>query len=89
MTDNATKKANEPVPQPAETDLSKEIEQSADRQPGEQVRAVRVFNDCYRCNWWVQDKTPTSFWLTSGTISKSQLLRATMTSAGLHVEQVM
>src|SRR6188768_1309773 len=57
MTDIATKTkrpAVAPKP-PAVEDLSKEIEQSVERLADERVRAVRVFDDFYRCNWWVRD----------------------------------
>jgi len=37
---------------PAEKDLSREIERAVLREPLDQVRCVRVFDDCYRCNWW-------------------------------------
>jgi hypothetical protein len=67
-------------------DLSREIEQSLDRQPDERVRTVRLFGDCYRCNWWVEDKTPHPFWLATGTIRKSRFLRATKSNDQLLIE---
>ena len=76
------------APQPASADLSREVELSAERQPDESIRAVRVFENHYRCNWWVKEGSPHSFWLASGTIRKSRLLRATMTSSGLKIEDV-
>ena len=69
-------------------DLSKEIEHSVDRQPDEQVKSVRLFDDFYRCNWWVEDKTPHPFWISTGKIRKSSFLRATKTSTGLLIEDV-
>lgn len=69
-------------------DLSKEIEQSIEREKGEQIRTVRVFGDCYRCNWWVHDKMPNQLWLTTGKITKSRLLRATKKNDKLLVENV-
>ena len=33
-------------------DLSAEICQFMDRQPGDDVRCTHVCNDNYRCNWW-------------------------------------
>jgi hypothetical protein len=69
-------------------DLSREIEQSLDRQPDERVRTVRLFGDCYRCNWWVEDKTPHPFWLATGTIRKSRFLRATKSNDQLLIEVV-
>ena len=38
----------------ATEDLSEAIEGSIDKQPGEEVRSVRVYGDHYRCNWWVR-----------------------------------
>jgi hypothetical protein len=85
MTDEATKTTKASAP--AE-DLSREIEQTVDRKPDEQVRTVRLFGDCYRCNWWVEDKKSYPFWLVTGTIRRSQFIRATRTSTGLHVENL-
>jgi hypothetical protein len=88
MTDIATKgKAAVSVP-PAAEDLSNEIEQSMERQPDERVKAVRVFGDYYRCNWWVQDRKPQLVWLPTATIRKSRFLRAEKTTDGLLVEDI-
>jgi hypothetical protein len=56
-------------------DLSKEIEQSMERQADERIRVVRVFDNFYRCNWWVRDKTPHAFWLPAETIRKSRFVQ--------------
>lgn len=88
MIENATKEKNAVPPRPAVEDLSKEIEQSMERQHDDRIMVVRVFDNCYRCNWWAQDKTPHPFWLPTGTIRKSQFLRATKTSDGLLIEDV-
>ena len=72
----------------ASEDLSRAIEQSMERQPDEQVRSVRLFDNFYRCNWWVQDKTPHPFWLTTGKIRKSSFLRVTRAADGLLIEKV-
>ena len=72
----------------ASEDLSRAIEQSVARQPDEQVRSVRLFGNFYRCNWWVQDKTPHPFWLTSGKIRKSSFLRVTKAGDELLIEKV-
>jgi hypothetical protein len=69
-------------------DLSREIEQSAERQPDEIIKAIRVYNDYYRCNWWVQDKSTHGFWLATGTIRKSRLLQATKAANGLQLKDV-
>jgi hypothetical protein len=66
-------------------DLSKEIEHSMDRKPNERIKVVRLFDNCYRCNWWTEDKKPQAFWLTTGTISKSSFLRVTRGAAGLQI----
>ena len=55
-------------------DLSKEIALSLERKPDERLRVVRLFGDCYRCNWWVQDPGPHPFWLSTGTIRKSRFI---------------
>jgi hypothetical protein len=47
-----------------------------------------VFDDCYRCNWWVQDARPQLFWLPGATIRKSRFLRASKTGDGLLVEDI-
>jgi hypothetical protein len=75
-------------PKPAFEDLSREIEKTAERQHDERIKVVRVFNDYYRCNWWAQDESTRSFWLATGTIRKSRLLRATKTNDILLMEDV-
>ena len=74
--------------QPASEDLSKAIEQTVERQPDEQVRSVRLFDNFYRCNWWVQDKTPHPVWLTTGKIRKSSFLRVTRAGDALRIEKI-
>jgi hypothetical protein len=76
------------VTPPKNEDFSKEIEHSMERASNEHIKVVRVFDNCYRCNWWAQDKSPQAFWLASGTIKKSRFVRATKTSTGLLVEDV-
>ena len=89
MTEEATNEGEKKVSSRFGTeDLSKEIEQSIERQPDDQVKTVRVFGDCYRCNWWVEDKTPHQFWLATGKIRKSRFLRATKTNAHLLVVEL-
>jgi hypothetical protein len=70
----------------AEGDLSKEIALLLERKADERIRVVRLFGDCYRCNWWVQDPGPHPFWLATGTIRKSRFLRASMTGDRLRIE---
>jgi hypothetical protein len=87
MTTNPIEEKVPTVPQGKE-DLSREIEQTLERKADERVKAVRVFDDCYRCNWWVQEKTPKAFWLASGSISKSRFIRARRTGTGLQIDNV-
>ena len=87
MTENATTEKKPPVTPVAE-DFSKELEHSMERQSNEHIKVVRVFDNCYRCNWWAPDKSPQAFWLSSGTIRKSRFVRATKTTTGLLVEDV-
>jgi hypothetical protein len=49
---NPPGKAPDPAVPSAEKDLSREIERAVVREPMDQVRCVRVFGNCYRCNWW-------------------------------------
>jgi hypothetical protein len=73
---------------PHAEDFSKEIESSMERRPHEQIKVVRVFDNCYRCNWWAPDKSPQSYWLASGTIRRSRFVRATKSTQGLLIEDV-
>jgi hypothetical protein len=78
-----------PAPQsPATEDFSQAIEQTMDRQPDEQVRCVRVFEDRYRCNWWIREQT--THWMSFGTgvIRKSLFLRATQKADKLVIEDL-
>ena len=58
-------------------DLSKAIRDSIDRQPGEEVRSVRVYGDHYRCNWWVRDATTGPGYVHAGRITRSKFLHVT------------
>jgi hypothetical protein len=69
-------------------DLSGAINGSVEKEPGEEVRTVHVFNDYYRCNWWMQDKSLGPVYLNLGKISRSKFLRATMTGEKLVIEDV-
>lgn len=82
MTDEAIAKSPTVIPCPAE-DLSRQIEQLIGREADENVRAAQLFGDFYRCNWWVEDKKSSPFWLITGTIRRSQFLRVTKTIQGL------
>src|SRR5881394_433310 len=69
-------------------DLSEAIEGSIERNVGEEVRIVRVFDDNYRCNWWVRDGGLGPAYLNVGRIIKSKFLRATLTGEKLIVEDL-
>ena len=63
---------------PVAEDLSDAIKRAVKRQPGEEVKTVRVFGDRYRCNWWVQDRaSDATFFVPTQRISRSSFLRAT------------
>jgi hypothetical protein len=84
------KKAVSPPPSqaPRAEDLSRDMEHTLERKADEHIRVVRVFDDRYRCNWWVADKSPHPFWLATGTIRKSRFVKATRTSDRLVIEDV-
>jgi hypothetical protein len=67
-------------------DLSKAIDESIARDAGEEVRSVRVFDDNYRCNWWVRDAAPGAMYLNTGRIIRSKFLRANMSGDTLVIE---
>ena len=69
-------------------DLSERIAATVEKEPGEEVRSVWVYGDYYRCNWWVQDKTAGPVYLTTGKISRSKFLRATLTGEKLVIEDL-
>jgi hypothetical protein len=68
--------------------LSKLIEQAVAKEPNEQVRCVRVFNDRYRCNWWAVGKEAAWDSVTTSRIVRSEFLRATATADGLKMENL-
>ena len=76
------------APAVAPKDLSEAIEGSVGREPGEEVRSVWLFDNNYRCNWWVRDPAPGPTYLNTGRIIKSKFLRATMTGEKLVVEDL-
>jgi len=90
MTETQKVAESTPVPpaRPAAEDLSRAIEKAVARQSDEQVHCVRVFEDRYRCNWWV--RTTTEDWLsfTTGSIRKSTFLRATKQEDKLVIEDL-
>ena len=73
----------------AREDLSTEIEQAMKKQPDEEVKVVRLFDDRYRCNWWVRDKSGQAMFLaTSGMIRRSKFFKARRTADGVVIEEM-
>ena len=72
----------------ATKDLSLDIERSVEKDSAEDVRSVHVYEDYYRCNWWVRDILPGPVYLNVGRISRSKFLRATMTGEKLVIEDL-
>lgn len=81
-------------PVSSDPDLSKEIERAVDRQPLDQVRCVRVFDNFYRCNWWSRlssSRTPLDYnWagLIMDCVRESRFLNATMQSGALVIKEI-
>lgn len=83
-----------PSPKPSR-DLSRDIESSMRRGPGEIVRCVRTFGDHYRCNWWGPDLAAASapgadgrlLWntVTTHLVRRSRFLYATDRSGRLEI----
>jgi hypothetical protein len=74
---------------PQDEDLSEAIRQTVKKLPGEEVKSVRVFGNCYRCNWWVQDQAAgATFCLPVGKISRSSFLRATRSGDQVVIEDL-
>ena len=69
-------------------DLSAALEGSVEREAGEEVRSVRVFDDNYRCNWWVRDAAPGPAYFNTGRIITSKFLRATLRGDKMVVEDL-
>lgn len=71
-------------------DLSGAIDVAVERAAGEEVKTVRVFGDCYRCNWWVREKgaAPVFLEFSTGRISKSRMLRVTREADRLVITDV-
>jgi hypothetical protein len=71
-------------------DLSGAIDVTVERAVGEEVKSVRVFGDCYRCNWWVREKSsqPVFLEFSTGRISKSRMLRVTREADRLVITDV-
>ena len=80
------------TPRPA-ADLSREIEHTVQREPGDQVRCTKVGGDTYRCNWWSVSSPGTydnpamkgGQLATDHRIRKSSFLRVTKSRRGLQI----
>ena len=60
-----------------------------EKQSDEEVRAVRLFGNFYRCNWWVQGPTShVMFGLSTGKIRRSRFLRANRIDGQLVIEDL-
>ena len=77
-----------PTARPAAENLSEAIEQMMDRKAGERVRCVRVFGNCYRCNWWTSAKTASWLLSTTASIKRSIFLRATKEADKLVIDDL-
>jgi hypothetical protein len=66
--------------------LCSAIDRAMERQPGEEVRTVWLFDDIYRCNWWMQDSPASWLSTTSGRISRSKFLRVHLDGDKLVIE---
>ena len=83
-----------PVPVPAPgADLSEAIARSVARDPLDRVRCVRLFDDCYRCNWWAPSnggdaRVPMADWAVSAMhrVRKSRFLRVTSQAGELMIK---
>ena len=72
----------------AANDLSDAIEESVEKLPGEEVRSVWLYENYYRCNWWVREGLPGPAYLNVGKIIRSKFLRATMSGEKLIIEDL-
>jgi len=88
--ENKADKADDVVVNPAAApqDLSAAITGSVEKLPGEEVKSVWLYENYYRCNWWVREGLPGPAYLNIGKISRSKFLRATMKGDKLIIEDL-
>ena len=79
---------NQAVTPKAAHDLSDAITGSMERLPDEEVKSVWLYENYYRCNWWVREGLPGPAYLSVGKITRSKFLRATMKGDKLIVEDL-
>jgi hypothetical protein len=77
---------NQPVVPNTANDLSAAITGTVEKLPGEEVRSIWLYENYYRCNWWVRERLPGPAYLNIGKIIRSKFLRATMTDKKLVIE---
>jgi hypothetical protein len=77
-----------PTPPKPQEDFARLIEQTVEKRTDERVKCVRVFDNLYRCNWWLRGDDAAWGTLTPGKIVKSRFLRATMSDAGLLIDDL-
>ncbi len=77
---------------PPNPDCSADILQKLEREPGDRVTCVRVFDDFYRCNWWAIGTELVDPRMLYGSVTaayrvrKSRFVRATLSGGSLVVE---
>ena len=79
---------SKPAAEPAPVDLSSAIDRAMVKQPDEEVKTVRLFGNCYRCNFWVPDKNNNQMTIKTGTIRRSNFLKVTMSANQLVIEDL-
>jgi hypothetical protein len=78
-----------------EEDLSDEISQLVDKQPGDYVRCTQIGNGNYRCNWWAAQATGSydnpgmsGLLVTTHRVRQSRMLHAARDGQRLVIEEV-
>jgi hypothetical protein len=74
-----------------DADLAREIIKKLERDPGDRVTCVRVFDDFYRCNWWavgagLGEARMEGLIVSAYRVRKSQFVRARLTEGRLVLE---
>jgi len=77
----------------APIDLSVQVVQCIEREPGERVTCRRVSGNNYRCNWWAPETTAkydnpsmVGLLVTTHRVRRSRFLNVTKTAQGLVIE---
>src|ERR1700716_1699948 len=74
-----------------DADLAREILKKLERDPGDRVTCVRVFDDFYRCNWWavgagLGESRMEGVIVSAQRVRKSQFVRAKLTEGRMVLE---